>query len=86
MIDSKNASEVENNENMSQNPFANILNALFITNYIHGKDENIKQLLLTLTRYLCLTQIFVFRDISIQVRKRFPIVTSICNRRDIKLL
>uniref|UniRef100_A0AAF5PMM9 Bestrophin homolog n=1 Tax=Wuchereria bancrofti TaxID=6293 RepID=A0AAF5PMM9_WUCBA len=28
-------------------------------------------------RYLCLTQIFIFRDISIQVQKRFPTIDSL---------
>ncbi|KAL3990124.1 Bestrophin RFP-TM chloride channel family protein [Acanthocheilonema viteae] len=52
---------------------------LFIANYIHGKDENTKQLRRTLARYLCLTQIFVFRDISAQVKKRFPTTDSMIN-------
>ncbi|VDK69416.1 unnamed protein product [Litomosoides sigmodontis] len=53
--------------------------ALFITNYIHGEDENARQLRRTLARYLCLTQVFVFRDISIQVKKRFPTTDSMIN-------
>uniref|UniRef100_A0A915PD28 C-type lectin domain-containing protein n=1 Tax=Setaria digitata TaxID=48799 RepID=A0A915PD28_9BILA len=50
--------------------------ALLITNYIHGKDEKAKWLRQTLIRYLYLTQVFVFRDISIRVRKRFPTIDS----------
>ncbi|VDN88157.1 unnamed protein product, partial [Brugia pahangi] len=50
--------------------------ALFISNCIHGNDENTKELRRTLVRYLCLTQIFIFRDISIQVQKRFPTIDS----------
>uniref|UniRef100_A0A1I8EUB9 Bestrophin homolog n=2 Tax=Wuchereria bancrofti TaxID=6293 RepID=A0A1I8EUB9_WUCBA len=51
--------------------------ALFISNCIHGNNENAKQLRQTLMRYLCLTQIFIFRDISIQVQKRFPTIDSL---------
>lgn len=50
--------------------------ALLITNYIHGESENAKVLRRTLARYLCLTQIFVFRDLSVQVKKRFPTTDS----------
>ncbi|MCP9263343.1 Bestrophin-1 [Dirofilaria immitis] len=50
--------------------------ALFITNYINGESENAKQLRRTMVRYLCLTQVFVFRDISVPVRKRFPTTDS----------
>uniref|UniRef100_A0A8R1XRX2 Bestrophin homolog n=1 Tax=Onchocerca volvulus TaxID=6282 RepID=A0A8R1XRX2_ONCVO len=50
--------------------------ALFIANYIRGESENAKQLRRTMVRYLCLTQVFVFRDISVQVQKRFPTADS----------
>uniref|UniRef100_A0A158Q6P8 Bestrophin homolog n=1 Tax=Elaeophora elaphi TaxID=1147741 RepID=A0A158Q6P8_9BILA len=50
--------------------------AFFIVNYIHGESENAKRLRRTLARYLCLTQVFVFRDISAQVQKRFPTIDS----------
>ncbi|OZC08319.1 Bestrophin [Onchocerca flexuosa] len=50
--------------------------ALFIAYYIRGESENAKRLRRTIVRYLCLTQVFVFRDISVQVQKRFPTADS----------
>ncbi|CAG9533424.1 unnamed protein product [Cercopithifilaria johnstoni] len=53
--------------------------ALFTANYIHGEGESVRQLRRTLVRYLCLTQVFMLRDISLQVKKRFPTTDSLIN-------
>ncbi|VDN01695.1 unnamed protein product [Thelazia callipaeda] len=53
--------------------------ALFTSNYISGTDLESKVLRETIARYMCLTQVLVFRDISISVRKRFPNIDSIIN-------
>uniref|UniRef100_A0A1I7XDB7 Bestrophin homolog n=1 Tax=Heterorhabditis bacteriophora TaxID=37862 RepID=A0A1I7XDB7_HETBA len=46
--------------------------ALWISQYIRGKDERARKLRRTCIRYLVLTQAMVFRDVSAGVRKRFP--------------
>lgn len=46
--------------------------AFFVCNYINGDEEEFKIIKRNILRYLCLTQVMVLRDISIQIRKRFP--------------
>ncbi|CAD5221782.1 unnamed protein product [Bursaphelenchus okinawaensis] len=41
-------------------------------NFIHGNDEETRIIRRTLVRYMVLNQALVLRDISMQVRKRFP--------------
>ncbi|CAD5227823.1 unnamed protein product [Bursaphelenchus xylophilus] len=41
-------------------------------NFIHGTDEETRMCRRTLIRYMVLNQALVLRDISMQVRKRFP--------------
>uniref|UniRef100_A0A183E4I4 Bestrophin homolog n=1 Tax=Gongylonema pulchrum TaxID=637853 RepID=A0A183E4I4_9BILA len=42
-----------------------------------GEDEPSRWLRRSLVRYLCLTQVLVFRDISVPVRRRFPTLESL---------
>uniref|UniRef100_A0A914XZA8 Bestrophin homolog n=1 Tax=Panagrolaimus superbus TaxID=310955 RepID=A0A914XZA8_9BILA len=44
---------------------------------IHGDDEKTKLLRRTLIRYMVLNQALVLRDISMQVRKRFPTLETL---------
>ncbi|MCP9256890.1 Bestrophin-1 [Dirofilaria immitis] len=44
---------------------------------VNGKDAESRLLRRTMARYLCLTQLLIYRDISIRVRKRFPTYDSI---------
>ncbi|VDN27433.1 unnamed protein product, partial [Gongylonema pulchrum] len=51
--------------------------AIHISSMILGDDERSRLFRRTIARYLCLAQVLVFRDISVQVRKRFPTYESI---------
>ncbi|KAI1711791.1 bestrophin, RFP-TM, chloride channel domain-containing protein [Ditylenchus destructor] len=57
-----------------KNIFANIgfidNAAFFVGAYVRGSDEETKTIRRNIVRYLCLTQVLILRDISIQVRKR----------------
>lgn len=50
---------------------------MYIAEYVHGTDDESRLLRRTMARYLCLTQLLIYRDISIRVRKRFPTYKSI---------
>ncbi|CAI5448981.1 unnamed protein product [Caenorhabditis angaria] len=45
--------------------------ALLIATYIRGSDEKSRILRRTVLRYMVLTQAIIFRDISMQVKRRF---------------
>ncbi|VDK47253.1 unnamed protein product [Anisakis simplex] len=51
--------------------------AIHISNFILGDDDDSRLIRRTVARYLCLAQVIVFRDLSIRVRKRFPTMESI---------
>uniref|UniRef100_A0AC34FKE6 Bestrophin homolog n=1 Tax=Panagrolaimus sp. ES5 TaxID=591445 RepID=A0AC34FKE6_9BILA len=51
--------------------------AMAFATFIHGEDENTKLLRRTLIRYMVLNQALVLRDISMQVRKRFPTLETL---------
>uniref|UniRef100_A0A915CBU5 Bestrophin homolog n=1 Tax=Parascaris univalens TaxID=6257 RepID=A0A915CBU5_PARUN len=51
--------------------------ALLIGNYVQGDDEETKMQRRAMVRYMCLSQLLVYRDISVRVRKRFPTYDSI---------
>uniref|UniRef100_A0A0R3S180 Bestrophin homolog n=1 Tax=Elaeophora elaphi TaxID=1147741 RepID=A0A0R3S180_9BILA len=51
--------------------------SMYIGGYVYGKDDESRLLRRTMARYLCLTQLLVYRDISIRVWKRFPTYDSI---------
>uniref|UniRef100_A0A8R1DIW9 Bestrophin homolog n=1 Tax=Caenorhabditis japonica TaxID=281687 RepID=A0A8R1DIW9_CAEJA len=51
--------------------------AITIANYIRGTDDRTRMLRRNVIRYMVLTQVLVFRDISLQVRRRFPTLESI---------
>uniref|UniRef100_A0A915A913 Bestrophin homolog n=3 Tax=Parascaris TaxID=6254 RepID=A0A915A913_PARUN len=51
--------------------------AMLVGNVIRGDDDESRMMRRTIVRYLCLSQVLVFRDISILVRKRFPSYESI---------
>lgn len=55
----------------------NLSASMCISGYINGKDDESRLLRRTMARYLCLTQLLIYRDISISVRKRFPTYDSI---------
>ncbi|KAH7703563.1 bestrophin-3, partial [Aphelenchoides avenae] len=46
--------------------------ALFVCSLIRGNDEETTTVRRNILRYFCLTQVLVFRDVSVRVRKRFP--------------
>ncbi|CAI2349928.1 unnamed protein product [Caenorhabditis sp. 36 PRJEB53466] len=46
--------------------------ALMIATYVRGNDEKSRMLRRTALRYMVLTQVIIFRDISMRVRRRFP--------------
>ncbi|TMS37709.1 hypothetical protein L596_004589 [Steinernema carpocapsae] len=51
--------------------------AFFVTTYIRGDDFDTRMKRRNIVRYLSLTQVLVFRDISLKVRKRFPNMESV---------
>ncbi|CAB3409677.1 unnamed protein product [Caenorhabditis bovis] len=51
--------------------------AICVANYIRGNDDRSRMLRRNIIRYMALTQVLVFRDISLQVRRRFPTLESI---------
>ncbi|VDK64120.1 unnamed protein product [Anisakis simplex] len=51
--------------------------ALLIGNYVQGDDEETKMQRRAMVRYMCLSQLLVYRDINVGVRKRFPTYDSI---------
>ncbi|EGT40021.1 hypothetical protein CAEBREN_32081 [Caenorhabditis brenneri] len=51
--------------------------ALLIATYIRGSDEKSRILRRTALRYMVLTQVIIFRDISMRVRKRFPTLETV---------
>uniref|UniRef100_A0A0N5AFL7 Bestrophin homolog n=1 Tax=Syphacia muris TaxID=451379 RepID=A0A0N5AFL7_9BILA len=51
--------------------------AIYIGGYVYGESNECRILRRTMARYLCLTQLLVYRDISVRVRKRFPNYDSI---------
>ncbi|VDD94518.1 unnamed protein product [Enterobius vermicularis] len=51
--------------------------AIYIGGYVYGESNECRVLRRTMARYLCLTQLLVYRDISVRVRKRFPNYDSI---------
>uniref|UniRef100_A0A1I7UNA6 Bestrophin homolog n=1 Tax=Caenorhabditis tropicalis TaxID=1561998 RepID=A0A1I7UNA6_9PELO len=51
--------------------------AITVSNYIRGTDEQTRMIRRNVIRYMVLTQVLVFRDISLQVRRRFPTLDSI---------
>ncbi|GMR48210.1 hypothetical protein PMAYCL1PPCAC_18405, partial [Pristionchus mayeri] len=51
--------------------------ALVMSTYLRGSDEKSRMLRRNCIRYIVLTQVLVFRDISMQVRKRFPSLDTI---------
>uniref|UniRef100_A0A914PTY3 Bestrophin homolog n=1 Tax=Panagrolaimus davidi TaxID=227884 RepID=A0A914PTY3_9BILA len=46
--------------------------AVALTTYIRGSDEETRIMRCRIIRYLVLSQIYVLRNVSIQVRERFP--------------
>lgn len=50
---------------------------MYIGGYVYGVDDESRLWRRTMARYLCLTQLLVYRDISVRVRKRFPTYDSI---------
>ncbi|MFH4984661.1 hypothetical protein AB6A40_011370 [Gnathostoma spinigerum] len=60
--------------------------AIYVGGYIYGDSEECRILRRTIVRYLCLTQVLVFRDISVRVRKRFPNIESIVQAGSLQLL
>uniref|UniRef100_A0A0N5AR82 Bestrophin homolog n=1 Tax=Syphacia muris TaxID=451379 RepID=A0A0N5AR82_9BILA len=51
--------------------------AIYVAQCIEGNSEHARIVRRTVVRYLCLTQVLVFRDICEGVRKRFPTYDSI---------
>ena len=51
--------------------------AVNVATLIRGTDEHTRILRRTLIRYMVLTQTLVLRDISLQVRKRFPTLETL---------
>ncbi|CAP32290.1 Protein CBG13503 [Caenorhabditis briggsae] len=51
--------------------------ALLIATYIRGNDEKSRILRRTTLRYMVLTQVIIFRDISMRVRRRFPTLETV---------
>lgn len=45
--------------------------------YVRGDDERIRKMRRNIVRYCVLSQVLVFRDISMKVRKRFPTLDSV---------
>uniref|UniRef100_A0A914RYT9 Bestrophin homolog n=1 Tax=Parascaris equorum TaxID=6256 RepID=A0A914RYT9_PAREQ len=51
--------------------------ALFVSTYIRGDDPETRIQRRNIVRYICLSQVLVFRDISMRVRRRFPTMQSV---------
>ncbi|VDD96240.1 unnamed protein product [Enterobius vermicularis] len=51
--------------------------AIYVGNVISGNDEQMTMIRRTIVRYLCLTQVLVYRDICECIRKRFPTYDSL---------
>ncbi|CAD6191947.1 unnamed protein product [Caenorhabditis auriculariae] len=51
--------------------------ALLLATYIRGSDEKSRLLRRNILRYMVLTQVMIFRDISMQVRRRFPTLETV---------
>uniref|UniRef100_A0AC35FA10 Bestrophin homolog n=1 Tax=Panagrolaimus sp. PS1159 TaxID=55785 RepID=A0AC35FA10_9BILA len=51
--------------------------AVALTTYIRGSDEETRIMRRRIIRYLVLSQIYVLRNVSIQVRERFPTLEAI---------
>ncbi|VDM45855.1 unnamed protein product [Toxocara canis] len=51
--------------------------ALFVSTYIRGNDPETRIQRRNIVRYICLSQVLVFRDISMRVRRRFPTMQSV---------
>ncbi|CAJ0587576.1 unnamed protein product, partial [Mesorhabditis spiculigera] len=46
--------------------------ALFTSNFVKGTSDRARNIRRNIVRYCCLSQAMVFRDLSMQVRRRFP--------------
>uniref|UniRef100_A0A915Q6P6 Bestrophin homolog n=1 Tax=Setaria digitata TaxID=48799 RepID=A0A915Q6P6_9BILA len=51
--------------------------ALMTAAYVRGDDERARKMRRNIVRYCVLSQVLVFRDISMKVRKRFPTLDSV---------
>ncbi|CAD6191948.1 unnamed protein product [Caenorhabditis auriculariae] len=51
--------------------------AIMVATYIRGDDDRTRMMRRSVVRYMVLTQVLVFRDISLQVRRRFPALDAI---------
>ncbi|CAJ0931320.1 unnamed protein product, partial [Mesorhabditis belari] len=51
--------------------------ALVMSTYLRGSDQPSRMLRRNVVKYMVLTQVLVFRDISMQVRKRFPTLETV---------
>ncbi|KAE9546434.1 hypothetical protein FO519_010354, partial [Halicephalobus sp. NKZ332] len=65
--------------------------AMSFASYIKGNDDDTRMLRRTLVRYMVLNQTLVLRDISLQVRKRFPSLVllepaGLATEREIEIL
>ncbi|KAK6037687.1 Bestrophin [Cooperia oncophora] len=53
--------------------------ALTLTNLLQGDEMENRQMRRTIIRYTVLSQVLVFRDISMRIRRRFPTMESLVN-------
>ncbi|KJH43885.1 Bestrophin [Dictyocaulus viviparus] len=51
--------------------------ALLVATYLRGNDEKSRMIRRNVVRYMVLTQVLIFRDISMQVRRRFPTLDTV---------
>ncbi|KAH7668067.1 bestrophin-3, partial [Aphelenchoides avenae] len=51
--------------------------SFYTSTLIRGSDEETSIARRNILRYICLTQLLVFRDVSLRVRKRFPNLNSV---------
>ncbi|KAL6739797.1 hypothetical protein Aduo_013208 [Ancylostoma duodenale] len=51
--------------------------ALVISTYLRGNDEKSRMMRRNVLRYMVLTQVLIFRDISMQVRRRLPTLDTV---------
>ncbi|VDM60941.1 unnamed protein product [Angiostrongylus costaricensis] len=51
--------------------------ALLTATYLRGNDEKSRMTRRNVIRYMVLTQVLIFRDISMQVRRRFPTLETV---------